>query len=608
MTRGYLWKNTGILLISLLLVFSMFGLALAREEVKDPETFTYVNRGNNDTLDPHFAYDTASSELIYQVYECLIEYDGSSVTDFKPLLAAEVPSSDNGLISDDGTTYTFPLREDVTFSNGEPMTPEDVKYSILRGLIQDRSGGPMWLLYEPLFGVSSLSALTEEVVGVENPGDLTAEQSAEVYAELEKKVEIEDNSIKFHLDKPYPPFLNIMVQDANLSSVLSKDWTIDQGGWDGSPETIAEYYDPTKEDDPLYDKMMGTGPFELDDWVNGDHAIFVRNENYWREPANFEQVTIEYIDEFSTRKLMLQRGDADMIRVPSQYIEQVKDMDNVTVTEGIPSIENVVGVMNWEIVTEGNKNIGSGKLDGEGIPAKFFADEHVRKGFVNAFNYQAYIQEVRKGRARQLNGPIVKPLLGQSDDQPVYSQDLDKAEEHFKQAFDGEVWEKGFEITILYNSGDDVRKTACDILETYVEQINPKFTVDVRGVQWSTYLDDLIAGKFTLGFIGWVGDYPDPHNFVVPYMSSDGTFGAYKGEAYQEWTRENADPLIKEGINTVDQEEREQIYSKLQQLAFENANDLWLDQRTLHNVRRDWVKGWYSNPMRPGEDFYSLDK
>ncbi|MFP4199666.1 MAG: ABC transporter substrate-binding protein, partial [Halanaerobium sp.] len=303
-----------VVLLTLVLVFSVFSIVGAQEEVKNPNTFTFVTSGDQDTLDPHYAYDTSSGEVIYQVYETLIEYDGESVQDFEPLLSTEVPSEENGLVSEDGTEYTFPIREDVEFSNGNSLTPEDVKYSFLRGMIFDRSGGPIWMLYEPLFGsgFSGLADVAEEVADVEEVSELTDEQAEEVLAALDEKITIDGNEVTFHLEDPYPPFLNIVAKGASWSSILNKEWSIEQGAWDGTAEDIVDSHDPGKESDPLFDKMMGTGPFILEEWENGDSVVFNRNDDYWQGPANFKTAVIRSIDEWSTRKLMLLRGDADM--------------------------------------------------------------------------------------------------------------------------------------------------------------------------------------------------------------------------------------------------------------------------------------------------------
>ena len=599
-----------VVFLTLLLVVSVFSVAGA-QEVKNPNTFTYVTIGDQSTLDPHFAYDTGSSELIYQVYETLIDYEGSSVQDFVPLLSTEVPSFENGLISEDGTDYTFVIREGVEFSNGNPLTAEDVKYSFLRGMIMDRSGGPIWMLYEPLFGAgyAGLADVTADVVGVEDPKKLTDEQAAEVLAVLKEKITVDGNKVTFHLAAPYPPFLNIVAKGASWGSILDKEWSIEQGAWDGTATDIVASHDPVKEEDPLFDKMLGTGPFILTEWVNGDHVVFRRNDNYWGELANFKTAIIRNVDEWSTRKLMLLRGDADMIYAPTQYRSQVEGEEGVVVTTGIPVLQNMNMVFNWEITTEGNNYIGSGKLDGKGIPSNFFADEDVRKAFSYSFNYQAFLEQVRMGEAIQLRGPIVDPLLGYNENSDVYSLDLEKAEEHFRKAFGGELWEKGFTMDLVYNSGNDPRKTAADMLKSYIERINPKFNINVRGVQWSTYLDASVRGTLPASFGGWLADFPDPHNFVQPFLDSAGYYAGRRGDAYKKWAEEvGINDLISEGISTTDTARRKEIYTQLQQMSIDHAIDLWIDQPTGSNTRRTWVEGWYPNAMRPGVDFYSMDK
>ena len=598
-----------IVILTVFLFITMTSMAGA-QEVKNPGTFVEVNMGTIDSLDPHFQYDSASAEIIDNVYENLIKFDQGDITTFLPHLATEVPTVENGLIRDNNTTYEFPIRNDVVFHNGNKLTPEDVKYSFLRALIQDRDGGPVWMIYEPLFQKGSLSDIISEVLEEEkNAKDLTVEESAEVYAYLEKAIEINGNSVIFHLPQPFPPFLSIIAQGNGLGAIVDKEWTIEQGDWDGQPETIAEYTNPTKEEDPLFGAMNGTGPYKFVEWVNGEEIVLDRHENYWREPASIKKVIIKMIDEWSTRKLMLQRGDADIVYVDKQYMSQIENMDGVEVITGLPNIYMGAGLMNYNIVTEGNPDVHSGKLDGNGVPSNFFSDIDVRKGFLYSMNYEAFVNDVLEGDGQQGRGPIPEPLLGYDEDSPTYELNLDKAEEHFKQAFNGELWEKGFEITILYNSGNDVRKSAADMLKYYVERINPKFNINVRGIQWASYLDKLIAQKFTLGFIAWGADYADPHNFVVPFVSSTGTYGGFKGEDYAEFAKENIDPLIEEAISLTDPEAREEIYREIQQISYENATDFYLYQPTAQVVMRDWVEGWYYDPIRdPGQYFYSLDK
>ncbi len=93
--------------------------------------------GEPDSLDPALDYETSGGNVIQNVMEPLIIYDHVSPTDFVPALAVEVPSLENGGISEDGRTYTFQIREGVTFHAGGTLEPHDVAYSFQRGLLAE---------------------------------------------------------------------------------------------------------------------------------------------------------------------------------------------------------------------------------------------------------------------------------------------------------------------------------------------------------------------------------------------------------------------------------------------------------------------------------------
>lgn len=119
-------------------------------QIKNPDTIITLTIGEPDTLNSHFAYDTASGEVLGQIYECLIEYVGSSVVEMAPRLATAVPSLENGLIKDGGKTYIFPIRKNVKFHNGAVLTPEDVDYSFEKGFVLR----PIWWTHVDALGGS----------------------------------------------------------------------------------------------------------------------------------------------------------------------------------------------------------------------------------------------------------------------------------------------------------------------------------------------------------------------------------------------------------------------------------------------------------------------
>jgi peptide/nickel transport system substrate-binding protein len=616
-----------VLVIVLLCLTLMLLASFSFAELKNPDTIIYATIGGPETMDPHWAYDTASGEIIYETYDNLINYKGESTTEFVPMLATEVPSVENGLISEDGLTYIFSIREGVKFHNGDILTPEDVVYSFKRALIFDRSGGPTWMFCEPLLAVYGIEDKAVEVIGVEKYSDLfvDGDPRGELKAEyketmikvftdyIDKTVEVDGDKVIFHLAQAYGPFINILAHSGNWSSIIDKKWAIAQGAWDGKADNWWKYHDPENEKDPLYAIENGTGPFVLQKWVPEEILILERFDDYWRGPAKIKNVQIKYISEYTTRKLMLQTGDADIVYIPVQYLSEVENIPGVTVTKNLPQLSNVVSMFPWTINAEGNTYIGSGKLDGEGIPPDFFSDIHVRKGFSYLFPYDIFITKVMKGMAIRNPGPIPKGIPAYTDDPALfYEFSLLKAAEEFKLAWDGQLWEKGCKFNIFYNEGNDVRKAVCDMLSTYAKMLNPKFNLEPVGVQWSAYLKAFLTEKLPIYTIGWQADYPDPHNWAPVYMGSQGDYSGFFGEAYREFARKNVDPLLEKGLKETDPVKREEIYKELTQIAHDQAISIYDYQPGANHVQRDWIKGWYYNPIIPGlpagADFYNLTK
>src|SRR5947207_14209177 len=94
----------------------------AAADADNPDTFTIAEAGEIASLDPALPYDAPSQEAILNMYDTLIAFDGSSLKRFIPLLAAKVPSRENGGISQDGRVYRFNIRKGVKFHDGSPVT------------------------------------------------------------------------------------------------------------------------------------------------------------------------------------------------------------------------------------------------------------------------------------------------------------------------------------------------------------------------------------------------------------------------------------------------------------------------------------------------------
>jgi peptide/nickel transport system substrate-binding protein len=577
-----------VLVAALALAFQP-GLA-SGQAVKNPDTYVRVVFGDWDTLDYAWAYDTASFGVIFNIYEPLIFFDGTRIDRYVPMLATAVPSLQNKLLSPDGRVYRFPIRQGVKFHDGTPMTAEDVVYSLQRFLLIDRAAGPSSLLLEPILGITSTR---------DDKGALKI-----TFAQLQRAIRAEGNTVVITLPEPYGPFLSIMAQ---WSYVVSKRWAIANGDWNGTAATMAKHNNPKKESTAFFEKANGTGPFKLERWDRaGRQMILVRNDNYWRTPARLRRVVIRQVEEPATRILMLKAGDADDDGgVTRRELPQYEGVPGIRIIDDLPTgtSTNPAVFFTFDIDCRGNPDCGSGRLDGAGIPPNFFSDVNVRRGFAYSLDYNTFLQDAYRGKATLAKGMIPRGMFGFNEKQEYFTFDRAKAAAAFREAWGGQVWERGFKLTILYNSGNVIRELGARMMKDAIESLNPKFKIDIRGMTWSSYLAAMDAFKLPVFWIGWLADFPDPHNFAFHFMHSDGTF-----PHVQKFKNEEVDRLVTAALKEPDRKKREQLYFQLNQKYFELVPSFATVNAIAFRVQRTWVKGWYYNPMFPGVYYYTISK
>ncbi len=291
----------------------------------NPTTFTEVTYGDLDTLDPALAYDTASATVIFNTYQTLVFYDGANTDKFLPQLA------DSWEVSDDGTVWTFHIREGVKFHQGGDLTPSDVAYSFQRGILQGGYVSPQWLLAEPFLGVGNddISMIVDEGASADDREALSANDPATLAAACEKvkSVIVADDAagtVTMTLAQGWGPFLPTIAQ--SWGSIMDQGWVVDNGGWDGSCDTWQNFYAMQSADDPFTGIENGTGPFSLDHWTPGQEIILNRFDGYWGDAPAMERVAILDVPEWGTRFAMLQAGDADVVTVNVEDRPQVDPM------------------------------------------------------------------------------------------------------------------------------------------------------------------------------------------------------------------------------------------------------------------------------------------
>jgi peptide/nickel transport system substrate-binding protein len=575
--RREMMKKKVANIIIIIICFSLLPLFACNGDIKNPDTFFIASAFDIATLDPAYAYDSISAGQIQNIYDTLIKFDGNSTSKFVPSLATE------WTISEDGKTYRFKIHDGVTFHNGNPLTPEDVEYSFERGMVQDYALGPQWMFFEPLFGLGTYTSRTEE-------GLIPLE-------EIKSKVEVDGQWVQFNLATPYEPFLQILA--SSWGSIVDMDWCIQNGDWNGTEESYEALNNPAPGGSPIHSIENGSGPFQLELWEPGIGIRLIRNDDYWDEPTSFERVVTQIIDEWGTRKLMLQLGDADCATVPPEGIAQVKEMSGMLVYEDLPTLINQALFFQFDIESTSTL-IGSGQLDGNGIPTDFFSDIDVRKGFAYAFDWDTYIDDAMAGYGEQISSPIVQGIPYYEPDWPRYELDLAQAEEHLRAAWDGLLWENGFQMTLVHASGDIAGKIACEILQNNLFEINPLFRINIQLMAWPTMLDEMALGRLPMYVNGWTADYPDPHNFVFPYMHSEGLFAQAQG-----YGDEVVDGLVEQAISSNNHSERQVLYDQLAGLYFDEVPSIMIGQQLGVYFFRDWIHGFVYNPIRSVYEMYA---
>lgn len=601
---------------------------------KDPATYTAISFGDPSEFDPAYNYETAGGGILFNIYEGLTTFDGKDPAKFKAQLAEAIPAPT--LVEGGGAQYVWKLKSGVKFHEGQTLTAEDVAFSFWRVLLKADPNTPGFLMTEPFFKVMDAAELVDPTGAIDGDPDTLKKAKA---ADLEKACQrVKDaitfdnasNTVTMTLAQPWGPFIATISQ--RWASVTSKEWVAANGEWNGDCKTWQNFYGIASESLALRTKTNGTGPYKLDHWTPGEEVVLAAFDGYRDGMPKITRVVVKNVTEFGTRFASLQAGDADRISVGSaadwaQMDTLVREECNpdtgeckevnpdglLRVIKPLLSLTRTDLGMN-EAIAEGSPFVGSGKLDGEGVPLNFFSDVHIRKAFSYCFDYETYMKDVQFGEAIRSLALTLPGQLGY-DGSPTYNFDLAKCAEEFKAAglktADGTqgVWDIGFYMQLGYNTGNTARQTMAEILAASLAQVNQKFLVNPVALPWPTYLRVVRVKQIAIGVAGWQEDIHDPHNWYVPYLLT--TYGSRFNIA-----KDLVDkylPLISSGAIETDQTKRAAIYTELNKLIYEDAPYIIMSVQINRSYEQLYLKGWFGgtsqNPLvsLPGA-VYELSK
>jgi peptide/nickel transport system substrate-binding protein len=545
-------------------------------------------------------------------------------------------------------SYTFLLRSanttinfyDHTGAVADTFDVADAEYSFEHALVLDPPGQPIWMFDKPLFDLMDHTYFTND----------TAMNLAHL---IDDAIVGNADTLTINVGIPFPDTLFKQTLASTWGSIISKENVVAGGSWDGNLYTTTKYGGPYPDwwidwanqgsgidyatQDPL-DAMVpesfyGTGPYHVEviDPV-GLRVILQKNPSYWRGwPATGSNSSIDtwmvnYYSNWTTMKAAILSHEVDTYYVPRSNMFEL--LDNVTkqaVDRSIKTIVQIIPVLNLNSVQftfnvdNMSSYIGSGRFP-DGIPTDFFNNSHTRKAFAYSFNWSHY-QESLFGEADYRKNWLVLGLYPDSYNEsaaPGYFESLANAEAELKAAiFNGtSVWDSGFELSLVYDEGNDDTRIACSSIRDFFQTLStydgrtgsPPFVVNL----WEISLTELVRGMthhlLPIYPIGWQAGFADADYFARSYMHSEGSLAVAQGYTADNGWGSLKDTLVDTALLTPDGSPRRALYDQLAALYYNDCPSFPVTVMRGRMWMQYWVKGWYYNAMYPSLYYYPIWK
>ncbi len=442
-------------------------------------------------------------------------------------------------VSEDGLTWTFKLREGLTWSDGSDLTAEDFVYSWKR-------------VCDPALAAPYAETVLNMVVGYEDAinGDLDA---------LGVKA-VDDLTLEVQLSSPCSYFEQL-VAFPTLYPVQQETVEANGDAW-----AIAA------------DTYITNGAFYISEWVPGQHIIMTKNENYWNADAvKLDSIKFALMEDSNAAYSAYQNGELQMIKdVPTEEVPSLQGQDDFYV-------DPIIGTyyISVNIDKEPFNNADVRKALSLAIDREYVANTIMQGTYSPAYNFCGPGWLDTDGSVFMDNANGGEVYL--SDD---YEANLEEAKKLLAKAgyADG--------LTISYKTNDSGYHVP---LAEYLQQAWAEIgvTVNVETVEWSSFTPDRRAGSYEVARNGWIGDYSDPSNMLELLYSTNGNNdGNYNNPEF--------DAAIELSRKTTDLEERSQALHTAEDILMEDAgcipvayyNDFWLESSNVENLYHSAMGKW----------------
>jgi peptide/nickel transport system substrate-binding protein len=467
------------------------------------------------SLDPHAVTATNDFRIATNLYDGLVRFAPGTL-EVEPALATEWE------ISDDGTEYTFSLREGVTFHDGTALDAEAVVFTFERTLDEEHpfhDTGPFPLAF--------------------------------FFSAVESVEALDDMTVRFTLDEPYAPFLSNLAYPTGL--IVSPSAVEAQGQDFGR-------------------NPVGTGPFRFTEWQSNTRVVLERFDEHWDGVPALDAVVFRPITDANTRTAEMLAGGIDVIvEVPPVAIGQFET--------GPFEIHEQAGPHVWFAIL----NTREGP----------FSDVRVRQAANYAVNKRAIVEDVLEGTATIAAGPIPEAFeWAHNPGVEPYPHDPNRARELLEEA---DV--EDLSVTFLVAEGGSGMLDPVPMgtaMQADLEAVG--FDVSIETYEWNTFLGLVnpgLEGRADMAQMAWMTNDPDTLPFLALRSDALPEEGGFNSGYYQ---NTELDEILEEARRSTDQEERAELYRRVQEIVHEEAPWLFVANWVQNAVTSDRVENFRLEP------------
>lgn len=442
-------------------------------------------------------------------------------------------------VSEDGTVYTFKLREDALWSNGTPVTAHDFVYAWKRAINPETQAIYSYLMLD-----------IKNAANVQTEGD-------PLFGKVDKIgiKALNDFTLEVQLNAPIPYFLSLTTYAPFFP--LNEEFTEAQG--DQYALEAAN--------------MIYNGPFIMESWQHGQGWTFAKNENYWdKDAVKLTKITQKIVKDTATAVNLYEAGEIDTTELSSEYVAQYKDSPEYS-TFLKPNTYFIR--MNHENKFLGNKNIR--KAIDMAWDKQGFADVILQDGSIPAY----YL--VPQGLSTDENGVDFREVNG----------DMNKTDiEVAKKAWATGLQELGVDkVTLEFLTYDRAEsKKAAEFIKNQLETnlAGLELTINMQPNKQKLALEGAV--DYDLDYGGWGPDFQDPMTYIDLFEST-----AYYNQSH--YKNAEVDALIKQAKTTADIKERWQLMQQAEKLMMEDVAFAPTFQKGVSRLKKPYVKNLYEHPF-----------